>query len=26
MRQRPTVTEGYLGLGADLELETPPPQ
>ncbi|MBA3502200.1 MAG: hypothetical protein H0T65_17680 [Deltaproteobacteria bacterium] len=25
MRQRPTVTEGYLGLGADLELETPPP-
>ena len=26
MRQHPTVSSGYLGLGADLELETPPPQ
>ncbi len=25
MRQRPTVTAGYIGLGADLELETPQP-
>jgi hypothetical protein len=26
MKQRPSVSTGYLGLGADLELETPPPQ
>jgi hypothetical protein len=26
MRQRPAVGEGYLGLGADLELATAPPQ
>jgi hypothetical protein len=26
MRQRPAVTPAYLGLGADLELSTPPPQ
>lgn len=25
MKQRPSVSAGYLGLGADLELETPPP-
>lgn len=25
MRQRPAVSAGYLGLGADLELATPPP-
>ena len=26
MRQRPSVSTGFLGLGADLELETPQPQ